>query len=249
MQKKILLTGAAGQIGFRFITYAGSRYHFRLADRSIENLLPFEAEGHEVFQLNIADPDACQQACTGMDMVIHLAANPSPQAQFYESLLDDNIKGTYNIFRAASDQRCQRVIYASSVQAVEAYTTDTQIHPEMSVRPKNLYGVSKCFGEALASYFAYNENLSAIAIRIGAFTHEEDYDTPRSARDLSAFVSARDLYHLFERCLEEPEITFAIVHGLSDNRFKRLDLTATKTILHYHPKDDAFQIFGIGLQE
>ncbi|HLG74898.1 MAG TPA: NAD(P)-dependent oxidoreductase [Ktedonobacteraceae bacterium] len=250
VRRTILLTGAAGRIGSAFVAYADENmhYHFRLADRIHEGLATLSHGEHEQVHLDVADLEACQQACRGIDMVVHLAADPSPDAQFYDTLLETNIKGTYNIFRAAKDQGCRRVIFASSAQAVEAYPLDTQVQPQMAVRPKNLYGVSKCFGEALAAYFAYNEGLSCIAIRIGAFDEKPAPGQHLSARDLSAYISPRDLCQLLVQCIETPALPFALVHGISNNRFKRLDLTSTQELLSYHPEDDAFQLFHTGLQ-
>jgi hypothetical protein len=54
---------------------------------------------------------------------------------------------------------------------------------------------------------------------------------------------------LLAQCIEAPDITFAIVHGLSENRFKRLDLTSTRDLLGYAPQDDAFAIFSETLDE
>ena len=112
----------------------------------------------------------------------------------------------------------------------------------MPVRPADMYGVCKCFGEAVASYFAYAEGLSSIAIRIGAFDHNH---LPKEY--LSVFISRRDLSHLLVQCIETPNIQFALVHGVSNNRFKRIDLTETRELLNYQPQDDAFEIFDIGL--
>lgn len=42
---------------------------------------------------------------------------------------------------------------------------------------------------------------------------------------------------------------FAIVRGISNNRFKRLDLTTTRELLGYAPQDDAFDIFQADLQQ
>jgi len=243
--KKILLTGAAGRIGTSFRTFAGDRYAFRLVDRNLEKL--GDPGEHEALEVNLADLDACQALCKDIHTVVHLAADPSPRSGFYESLLDNNIKSAYNIFRAAKDQGCQRVIFASSVHAVNAHPLDVQIHPEMPVRPGDMYGVTKVFGEATASYFADVEGLSSIAIRIGGYggnrTHWENPD----ARTLCTFVSARDLDHLIERCIETPDIHFAIVQAVSDNRFKRLDITSTRELVGYAPQDDAFQLFGTGI--
>jgi hypothetical protein len=53
---------------------------------------------------------------------------------------------------------------------------------------------------------------------------------------------------LIVRCIETPGVQFAIVHGLSNNRFKRMDIHLTRQILGYAPQDDAFERFNIGLQ-
>lgn len=245
-RRTILLTGAAGRIGSAFHEDTGERYRLRLADKNIAPLQQEARAGHEIVELDVADLAACQRACTGVDTVVHLAADPSTKADFYESLLDANIKGTYNIFRAAKDQGCRRVVYASSVQALEGYTLDRQLTPETPVRPKNMYGVTKCFGEAVASYFAYQEQLSAIVVRIGHYnTFEPGQQHP--ARNMSAYISRRDLVQLLIRAIEVEPLLFAIVHGLSDNRFKRLDLSATRELLSYDPQDDAFSILGLPL--
>jgi nucleoside-diphosphate-sugar epimerase len=167
--KRILLTGAAGGIGTAFFRSEASSYLFRLADREMTSIVSAISQGHEVCALDVADLEACQQACRDIDTVIHLAADANPAADFSHSLLQNNIKGTYNIFRAAKDQGCQRVIFASSAQVLAGYPQDVQAHPESPLRPMNMYGVSKCFGEAVAAYFAHAEGLSSIVIRIGAY--------------------------------------------------------------------------------
>lgn len=247
MTRRVLLTGAAGHIASAFREHAGDRYWLRLADRTTEKLANASSQQQEIYTFNVADLEACQRACKDIDTVIHLAADPSEKATFYDSLIDNNIKGVYNIFRAAKDQGCQRVIFASSIHAVEAYPLDTQVRPDMPVHPADMYGVTKCFGEAIASYFGYREGLSSIAIRIGAFDPTPAPKQNLSARNLSAFISRRDLSHLLIQCIETPKIQFALVHGVSNNRFKRLDLTETKELLSYQPQDDAFEIFDIGL--
>ncbi len=250
--KRILLTGAAGGIGSAFFRSAASYYSFRLADRETAPLGSAIPEEHEVYALDVADLDACQQACRDIDTVIHLAADANPTADFYPSLLPNNIQGTYNIFRAAKDQGCQRVIYASSAQVFEGYPPDVQAHPDSPLRPMNMYGVSKCFGEAVASYFASAEKLSTIAVRIGAYDVNGNVaNRLRQAPDmrrLSEYVSERDLNQLLRRCVDAPAVRFAVFHGVSNNRFKRLDITATQELVGYAPQDDSFEIFRADLQ-
>lgn len=243
LKPRILVTGGCGKIGSYFVRFAADKYTLRVVDRVVwdpERLGPFSGES---LVADLQDPAACRQACAGMDMVIHLAADADPDADFESSLLGNNIVATYNMFRAAREAGCRRFIYASSVHAVAAYPPDVQIKVDMPVRPRNLYGVSKCFGEALAAYFAFNVGLPSIALRIGAYVF------PNRPEDLlpeeqDAFLSPDDFNDLLIRCLETPNITFAIAHVISDNKFKRLDLTETREILGYQPKADAFELFG-----
>jgi len=243
LKPQILITGGCGKIGSHFVRFASDRYSLRVVDKvpwDSRKLGPFSGES---LVLDLQDPAACRQACEGMDMVVHLAADPSPEGDFMSSLLGNNIIATYNMFRAAQESRCRRFIYASSVHTVAAYPADVQIKANMPVRPANLYGVSKCFGEALTAYFAFREGLPGIVLRIGAYVFPE-HPEHLSPSEQDAFLSPADFNELLTRCLETPNITFAIAHAISDNKFKRLDLTETREILGYQPQADAFELFG-----
>lgn len=247
--KRVLLTGAAGRIGTAFRQLTEQQYAFRLVDRKGVSIS--DTGAHEVVTADLADLAACQAVCQGMDYVVHLAADPSPRADFYESLLDNNIKAAYNIFRAAKDQGCQRVIFASSIQAVEGYPLDTQVYPEMPPKPMNMYAAAKVFGEAMCHYSAYAEGLSCIAIRVGAYGGNRNYEEhPEEidGRTLSAYVSPRDLTHLIVQCLETSDLPFALFQAVSDNRFKRMDISSARRLVNYQPQDDAFERFNTGIQ-
>ncbi len=55
---------------------------------------------------------------------------------------------------------------------------------------------------------------------------------------LDAYVSRRDLTQLIRKCIEAEHIQFAIFNGLSNNRFKRLDLSDARELVGYEPEDD-----------
>jgi len=61
------------------------------------------------------------------------------------------------------------------------------------VNPGDLYGVSKCFGEALGLYFAEQEGMPVIVLRTGALLPLTTAADPDNASLLHAFVSRRDL--------------------------------------------------------
>lgn len=244
-QRRVLVTGAAGRIGSAFWRSAADRYRLRLTDRSLDGLREGLSGDHEAVAADIVDPEACRALCRGVDTVVHLAADPSPEADFYGSLLDNNVKGTYNVFRAAADAGCRRVVFASSIHAVVGHADELTVAPDAPVRPLNMYGVSKCFGEAVAACFARAEGLSSIAIRIGAYEAPWVREAPEPSW-LRAFVSPRDMNQLLVRAIEAPGVDFAIVHGVSNNRVQRLDLTATRVLLGYEPQDDGFALYGQG---
>jgi hypothetical protein len=56
-------------------------------------------------------------------------------------------------------------------------------------------------------------------------------------------VSADDLNQILVKCLEATGIQFAIVHANSNNRFKRLDISATIRDFGYQPQSDSFAIY------
>ncbi|WON76871.1 NAD(P)-dependent oxidoreductase [Serratia sp. UGAL515B_01] len=239
---RVLITGAGGRIASAFRQFVGERYAFRLADKEIGMLARLRPDD-QVLAFDITDIQACRAACANIDTVLHLAADLSSNAEFRPSLLNNNILGTFNIFRAAKDAGCRRVVFASCAQAVEGYPLSYEIRPEDAPRPKNMYGASKAFGEGIAAYFAYQEGLSALSVRIANFA-ALDAGKQITARDMSAFLSHRDAADLLDRCIRIADVQYAVVHGISNNRYKRLSLEETTRLLDYHPQDDAFTLLG-----
>ncbi|MGB5822162.1 MAG: NAD(P)-dependent oxidoreductase [Saonia sp.] len=239
--RKILITGGFGKIGKHFAKSFSTRYKIRVADISTDGYT--FPENVEIIQADLKDYNVCKKLCEGIDTVIHLAGIVDPISES-DIILETNIKTTQNIFKAAVKSDCKRLIFASSAQTIESYPTDVQVNRNMLVKPKNIYGVSKCFGEALAAYHAYNNGVSAICLRIGAYEFPEDF-TEMNARDLSAFLHPDDLNQLLIGCIETENIHYEVLNAISDNRYKRLDITESINKVGYTPKADAFELFTL----
>jgi nucleoside-diphosphate-sugar epimerase len=242
--KTVLITGAGGRIGRGFCheyleRFTGS-YNLRLGVHHISGA----DRRFEAVELDIVDYPSTRRACEGVDAVVHLAASPDWQGDFCEDLVRPNVTGAYHVFDAARDAGCRRVIYASSVHAIMGYPVDYQAHHDEPPQPDTMYGVTKVFGEGLCSSFAYLHGMSCIAIRIGAYVPDDEHDrVARSANPqlLDIVVSQRDMAQLIHRCIEAPDsLRYAIVNGVSDNRFKRMDVESARALLGYEPQDDAF---------
>jgi nucleoside-diphosphate-sugar epimerase len=240
-RRRVLVTGAAGNIGSYFAEHCSKRYDLRLMVRDQDKEVDAIRPHGEVVVADLSQLDRLKEVCAGIDTVLHLAGNPSPNAT-WESVRDDNIAGTYNLFVAAKSAGVRRVIFASSIHAVSGYPPDVQVKTSEPVNPGDLYGVSKCFGEALARYMAEKEGVSAICLRIGAFQPDESARSADGVGMLDAWVSQRDLNQLIERCIDAENLKFAIFHGLSDNRFKRLDISDARALVGYRPVDDLTEI-------
>lgn len=238
---KVLITGAAGRIGSFLTEHLADRYEFVLADV----VAPADPHGHRFVEADISDLDAMRAVCQGVDTVVHLAADPSMEAT-WESLLPRNIIGLYNVFQAAHEAQCRRVIFASSINAVFGYPADIQVHTNMPVRPPNLYGATKCWGEAVARFYADQLGLSAICLRFG-WVHARESEVIRPGHPyLDILLTYHDLVKLVVASIEAPDdLRFGIFHGVSNNRWKRLDISDTRERLGYEPEDDAFAIAGL----
>jgi nucleoside-diphosphate-sugar epimerase len=244
-RKRILVTGAAGNIGTYFAEQSHERYDMRLMVRDGEDAAKVEQLKRfgEVVTADLSALDRLKQVCHGVQTVLHLAASASPSST-WDQLLPANIVGAYNMMVAAKAAGCERLIYASSIHAVSGYPPDVQVKTTDPVNPGDLYGVSKCFGEALGRYMATQEGLSVIALRIGAFQPLSTAKDPQVGVEMmDMFVSRRDLKDLICRCIDAPDrLRFAILHGVSDNRFKRLDISDARELVGYNPQDDSTRL-------
>ena len=235
-RRRVLVTGAAGNIGSFFAAKTHQKYDLRLMARAQdEDCSAIQNYGEVVF-CDLSDLEKLKQMCAGVDTVLHLAGDPSPN-QTWDSALQNNVAGTYNLFVAAKSAACRRVIYASSIHAVSGYPKNIQVKTSEPVNPGDLYGVTKCFGEALGRYMAEQESLSVIALRIGGFQPEETAQKPSLAL-MDAWVSQRDLTQLIERCIDVKQLQWAVFHGLSNNVFNRLDISDARELVGYDPTDD-----------
>src|SRR4051812_7342163 len=76
-RRKVLVTGAAGNIGSYFAEHSYRRYDLRLMIREGDDRSKVDGRG-EVVVGDITDLERMKEVSQGMDTVVHLAANPSP---------------------------------------------------------------------------------------------------------------------------------------------------------------------------
>ena len=237
-RRRVLVTGAAGNIGSYFAEHSHHKYDLRLTDRAFGEKREALGGCGEIMEGELSDLPFLKRACEGIDTLLHLAGNANPSATWAE-LHDTNITGAYHAFVAARAAGCRRIVFASSIHAVSGYPPDVQVKTTEPVNPGDVYGVTKCFGEAMGRYLSTQEGMSFIALRIGFFQPRSKLSDPKQVLMMDAFVSRRDLNQLIGRCIDaEDRLRFAVFNALSDNRFKRLDISDARELVGYAPQDD-----------
>jgi uronate dehydrogenase len=196
----VLITGAAGGIGTRLRQLLKGVYpNIRLSDVR----RPADLAAEETFvQADLANMAEVDKAVAGVEGIVHLGGFSVEGS--WDTILQANIIGCYNLFEAARRHRVERVVFASSNHAIGYYPRRR--------RPDSRYGVSKAFGEALGALYAFKHGLRVTCIRIGNFG-----DAPVDRRRLSIWVAPQDLVQLVRIGLEHPDIRHEIFYGVSDN--------------------------------
>ena len=206
--QRILVTGAAGGIGGRLRKLLRGVYpHIRWSDiRKPDDL----AADEEFIQADLADAAQVAKTVKGIEGIVHLGGYSVEGP--WETILNANIIGCYNVFEAAYRNGVERIVFASSNHAVGFYPRAERIGLDERVKPDSRYGVSKAFGEALGALYAYKHGLRVTCLRIGNVA-----DDPVDARRLAIWIKPEDLVQLIRIGLEHPDIRFETFYGASHN--------------------------------
>ena len=245
---RVLVTGAAGQIGGIIRDKLGYRYDLVGLDR-------FDCGWTNSHVADLSDFDAIRPAFQDVEAVVHLGADPSPKAS-WESTLDNNIIGTRNVYEAARLAGAKRVVLASTNHVVGFYPLKDDPYKAIydgrlsevrrpfrpldhrDMRPDSFYGVSKAFGEVLGSFYQDEYGLSVICLRIGWVMTPDDPTFDPAA--LSLWLSHRDAAQLVQKSVEAPpSVGFAIVHGMSNNDLCIWDIEDGARLIGFVPEDGA----------
>jgi len=226
MSKVVLMTGAGGGVATFLRAQFADRYSLRLSDRApLKDL----RDGENFMAADLTDMDAVRRAVEGADAIVHLGAF-SVEAN-WQVIREANIVGTHNLYEAARQAGVRRIVFASSNHAVGFYERSETIDHTAFPRPDSRYGLSKVFGEALASLYADKYGVQSLCVRIGNVA-----DRPLDVRRLAIWISPRDLAQLVGIGIDHPDIHFEIVYGMSDNKRAWWD-NANARRLGYRPQD------------
>lgn len=151
--KRILITGANGQIGVELTERLRRDYGENNVIASDVRETGQDAGPFRI--LDVRDANMVHEALerTRADTIIHMAGILSAKGEEYPQLAwEINIQGIYNVLEVARVKGCA-VFFPSSI-ATFGPTTPAKNTPQDTVqRPTSIYGISKVSGELLCDYY------------------------------------------------------------------------------------------------
>ena len=211
---RICITGASG--------YLGDHISSRLVDLEYDlicvDMIPQQEARGEFRQADLRVEDEICGALEGAEIIIHCASIHPWKQYTDEQYLDSNVKGTWNVFRAAAEHSIKRVILTSSI-AASGYNPEPELCPvDESYQQealRDIYSVTKRFQEQIARHFCRREGMEVIALRPPNFTPKPPLQTGTA---------------LLSGCLLVEDIASAHVKALSvwdslENSFEPLFIT------------------------
>ncbi len=271
-KRRVLIIGATGYIVSHFLDAFRNRYDLRLIDSRPSNRNGESVEGVEIVDLLETEMDELLTYFEGIDTVVHSAyVRPPAQADMRSEYAYErqNVDLAYRILQLSLEAGVRRVVAMSTNQAAKWYERPyfagkrDRVTPYEYPRAERFYGWAKAAFESLGFVYAsgtYGRKLENIHIRIVAPREIESqrYDKlplHRYLRDITGYLSPRDLEQLVHKCIETPDIDdehgvpFHIFYGVSNNARTFWSITNARQVVGYEPKDDAEIRFADDIRE
>lgn len=155
--RKILVTGALGQIGTELVSELRARYGVEQVIASDVRVPPMEALAHAApFEfVDVSNGDQLQEVVARhrVDTIYHLAALLSATAEAKPQLAWElNMGSVFKVLEVARKNQCA-VFVPSSIGAFGEGTPKELTPQDTLQRPSTMYGVTKVAGELLCDYY------------------------------------------------------------------------------------------------
>lgn len=241
---RVLFTGGSGKAGRHAIAYLIDKGHRVLnVDRvpldhpDVDNRIADVTDAGQMFDVmaSYAGYDELEpgRGVPTFDAVVHFAAIPRLLMTSDNECYRVNTLGTYNVIDAAVKFGVKKIIFASSETTYGICFADGERKPdylpideEHPVVPEDSYAMSKVANEVTARSFQRRCGYDIYGLRINNVIepHEYEQDFPSyladpalRRRNIFAYIDARDLGQMVDRCLAKDGLGFEIFNVSNDD--------------------------------
>lgn len=173
--KKILVTGATGQIGGDLISELSRIYGKDKVIGSARRKDPLDLDCNRYYSMDCRNLDDFYRIVKEekVDTILHLAAILSAKGEEDPNLLwDINVNGLYNALEVSKEIGASLFV-PSSIGAFGPSTPKDKTPQNTIQRPTTAYGVSKVTGELLCDYYHQKYGLDTRGVRFpGLISHK-----------------------------------------------------------------------------
>jgi nucleoside-diphosphate-sugar epimerase len=176
--EKILVVGAAGQIGSELILTLRNMYGNANVIGSGRKTAPSQAvlETGPFEFFNAVNRDDLYNVCKKYDVniIINMAAILSATGEQDPMLAwDVNMNGLLNVLEVAREMKMKQVLVPSSIAVFGPGTPLDRAPQETVLKPTTMYGLTKVAGELLGDYYVRRYGLDVRGLRYpGIISHE-----------------------------------------------------------------------------
>jgi nucleoside-diphosphate-sugar epimerase len=177
-QDKILVTGAAGQIGSELTPLLRNRYSAgQVVASDIKDEIDPELKQSGPFEyLDVTNPEQIAGVIEDhrITIIYHMSAILSAVGEKNpHKAWEVNIGGTRNILDAARKAEMKRIFVPSSIAVFGPETPKDNTPQETVLKPQTMYGVTKVAGELLSDYYVRRFGLDVRGCRYpGIISHK-----------------------------------------------------------------------------
>ncbi len=167
--KKVLITGALGQIGTELVVFLRDKYGAGnvIASNRSQKDIPEVIDGGPFELLDVLDQDKLEQIVEKyqVDTIVHLAAILSATGEANPQIAYDiNMNGLHNVLEVARKHNLM-VFTPSSIAVFGPNTPKDQTPQDTIMRPTTIYGVTKVAGELLCNYYHQKYGVDTRGVR------------------------------------------------------------------------------------
>jgi nucleoside-diphosphate-sugar epimerase len=176
--RKILVIGAAGQIGSELVPALREKYGNNnvIATGRKTPLLDIIKENGPVIYLDALDKDLLSKAVYEyeVDTIFHMASILSATGEKMPNIAwDININGLINVLEIGRKYRVDRIMWPSSIAAFGPSTPRDNTPNDTILQPTTMYGITKVAGELLAEYYYKKYGLDIRSMRLPGIISSE----------------------------------------------------------------------------